>query len=545
MRLFISILSLSLFLVQPLWAEDTGEGASVLVVYNSRMPESKRVAEYYAEKRHVPKDQLVGLHLSKFEVITRDDYNKELADPLWKVLLDRKLITLKPDADDARLTTPTVAASKIRYAVLCYGVPLKISSSSEIHEENLEKMPAELRRNEAAVDNELALLPMRGRQVRLAGPINSPFYGTTNAAQLDPTNGLLMVTRLDGPSEQIAKGLVDKALEAEKVGLWGRSYIDLRSIKDPQYKTGDDWIRKAGEVTSRLGWETVTNDAPETFGRDFPMSQIAFYFGWYDGNVSGPFTWGKTEFMPGAFAYHLHSYSANTVRSDSANWVGPFLARGVTATMGCVYEPYLGGTPDVGMFAIRWLNNRFSFGEAAYAAATTLSWQLTVVGDPLYRPMNKLPQVRHADLIVSGSQLLEWSHLKIVDLNLVTGKAPALMLGYLAQTPMTKKSSVLLEKEGDLLVLEKQPANAITAYEKALKLDVTPKQRLRLLLEQADLLAQTDKTAEAVDAYLELEKRYPDYPGLTTIYQKLLPLAKKLNRTELVEKCQQALEKKP
>ena len=339
------------------------DGSEVVVVYNNRSAESKRVAEYYAEKRQVPKEQLIGLHLSKEEIITRDDYRKELEEPLWKALLAKKLITLRDDADDAKLTMPSVATAKIRYAVLCYGVPLKISKQADLNEAGVDQIPAPLRENYAAIDSELALLPMKTRTMRLTGPLNSPFYGTTNAAQLNPTNGLLMVTRLDGPSEDIAKGLVDKALEAERDGLWGRSYIDLRNINEGQYKQGDDWIKLASEVTSKLGWETIVDKKPETFPRSFPMSQIGFYFGWYDGNISGPFTWGETEFMPGAFAYHLHSFSADSVRSATQNWVGPLLARGVTATMGCVYEPYLGGTPDVGTFAVRWLHNRFSFAE--------------------------------------------------------------------------------------------------------------------------------------------------------------------------------------
>ena len=50
------------------------------------------------------------------------------------------------------------------------------------------------------------------------------------------------------------------------------------------------------------------------------MSQIAIYAGWYDGDVSGPFTLPKVEFMPGAFAYHLHSFSADTLRSETSHW---------------------------------------------------------------------------------------------------------------------------------------------------------------------------------------------------------------------------------
>ncbi len=38
---------------------------------------------------------------------------------------------------------------------------------------------------------------------------------------LNPTNGILLVARLDGPTADIARGLVDKALQAERDGLVG------------------------------------------------------------------------------------------------------------------------------------------------------------------------------------------------------------------------------------------------------------------------------------------------------------------------------------
>lgn len=535
------LLALTGWSARPLLADD---GNSVVVVYNSKSPESQRVAEYYAERRQVPKEQIIGLDLPQDETMSREAYRTTLEEPLWKALLAKKLFTLRADAEDTKLTLPSVAEAKIRYAVLCYGVPLKIGKDASLVETAPEQMPALLRENYAAVDSELALLPMKTRKLRLTGPLNSPFYGVTNAALLHPTNGLLMVTRLDGPSEAIAKGLVDKALIAERTGLWGRSYIDLRHIRDGEYKQGDDYIRLASEVTAKLGWETIVDDKPETFSRSFPMSQIGFYFGWYDGNISGPFTWGDTEFMPGAFAYHLHSFSADTLHSDTRNWCGPLLARGVTATMGCVYEPYLGGTPDIGTFAVRWLHNRFSFGEAAYAANSVLSWQTTVVGDPLYSPMAKLPQNRHAELLVQNNPLIEWSHLKIINLNLIGGTDPTMMITYLAQTPNTPTSAVLQEKLGDLWAKVKKPEDALKAYAKALELKPTKKQQLRLLLAEADILAETDKASDAVDTLLKVERLYPNYPDLPALYQKMLPLAQKANRTEVVEKCQKALEKK-
>ena len=82
------------------------------------------------------------------------------------------------------------------------------------------------------------------------------------------------MTRLDGPTAEIARGLVDKALQGEADGLWGRTYFDLRNTTDPAYKMGDDWIRNASEVCRHLGFDTIVDENPGTFPAGFPMSQI-------------------------------------------------------------------------------------------------------------------------------------------------------------------------------------------------------------------------------------------------------------------------------
>ena len=50
----------------------TGQAATeVAIVFNSRVPESKEVAEYYAQRRQVPKEQVIGLELPTAEAIDR------------------------------------------------------------------------------------------------------------------------------------------------------------------------------------------------------------------------------------------------------------------------------------------------------------------------------------------------------------------------------------------------------------------------------------------------------------------------------------------
>lgn len=518
-----------------LGARAQNSGKDVVVVFNSDMPESRQVAEYYAQKREVPSEQVIGLSLPQSESITRKEFNEKLQKPLWEELVKRKLFTPpEPSSSDA-ITNKLLTASKIRYATLCYGVPLKIAKDTGLKEPAAEKIPQELRRNEAAVDSELALLPIYLANLPLVGGLANPAFGTTNVHNLHPTNGVMMVARLDGPTADLARGLVDKALQAEKDGLWGRAYIDTRGITNGPYASGDEWMRGAADLSKRFGFETVVDNNASTFPASFPMSQIALYFGWYDWNVSGPLAAAKPEFMPGAIAYHLHSFSAQTIRSRDQNWVGPLIARGVTATMGCTEEPYLVLTPDVQSFAARLLFLGFTFGEAAYACQHSLSWQTTVVGDPLYAPFGKPLQQRHEEFVREKNKLIEWSHLAIVNRNLYLGTSFDDLVNYIERTPDAKTSSVLQEKLADLYRTNAKLLFAVDPYVAALKLETSPLQRLRISLSAGWLLALFDKDLEAYDLYKTVVKDFPDYPDLKEIYGKLAALAKKLGKTDEAE----------
>lgn len=500
------------------WAAESGD--AVIVVYNTQMPESKDVADHYAERRHVPADQILGLNLPTDETMTRGQYQDLLHDPLLNYVKSHQLLVFD--------SAGKVTEAKIRYAVLCYGVPLRIAEDASLVDPRQEKLPPLLRRNGAAVDSELCFLPTPNPQYLLAGPTANPFYGTTNRSWLSPLNGILMVARLDGPNATIARALVDKAIDAETNGLWGRAYFDLRGVTN-EFKKGDDWIGAAADDARKYGFSTVIDTNPQTFSAGFPMSQIALYAGWYDWNASGPFAQPNVEFMPGAFAYHLQSYSAQTLRSTTKNWCGPLLAEGATCTMGCIDEPYLDGTPNVAVFFSRWLGG-FSFGEAAYASQRVLSWQTTVIGDPLYRPFGKNPQFQHEALLSRGSPLIEWSHLLVVNRNLAMGALPEQMIGYLKGVDATRQSAVLTEELGVLCQMAERPALAIQYYQAALKLNPTPQQAVRLTLELGNTMAASGQEKQALVVESNFLKQHPNYPDAIPLYQKMEALALKIGQ---------------
>jgi uncharacterized protein (TIGR03790 family) len=529
----------------------TNEGNQVVIVYNSRMPGSKEVAEHYAEKRMVPPSHIFGFALTTNDDISRDDFRDGLQRPLSKALEKANLwhigLAHVPLGTNGGLHTIfKVDRSEIRYAVLCYGVPLRIAEDPRIKEERPQNLRPEQRflaGNTAAVDNELAILPLMDVKFNLSGPLPNRGYNTTNAGIFDPTNGLLLVTRLDGPSVDIAKGLVDKALQAERDGLWGRAYFDLRNTSDRGYKIGDDWIRGAAENAKHAGFETIVDENPEVFPAGFPMSQIAIYMGWYTENIEGPLRSPKVEFMPGAIAYHLHSNSGASLRTTNQFWAGPLLARGATVTMGCVSEPYLVFTPDVAVFTTALMFRGFSFAEAAYAGLNSVSWQTTIIGDPLYRPFGKSPEDLQKQLEAEHSKMVEWSFLRLANIGLMNGKTPGEVAALIETVPVTQQSAVLQEKLGDLYASAGKPASALHAYEQALKLDPSPMQKLRLLLTLADKHIAANEDAEAYASLQTILQEYPEYPDRTAIEQKLLPIARKLGKTADVERLEKETEK--
>jgi len=517
-----------------------GLGDSVVVVYNKNLRDSRKLAEYYAEKRAVPARQLFGVDVSaSTEEMSRLEFRERIQRPLFDWMVREQLFTINkhPRTGASNELYRPISDAKVRYIVLCYGIPLKIARDATLSEPGADKIQEPLRgRNEAAVDADLALLPATYENIPITGPIQSPFYLTTNAAGLHPTNGIMLVARLDGPSPEIARGLVDKALQAEANGLWGLAYFDTRGLTNGDYKLGDDWIRIGAEIIRRQGFETTVDTSPGTFGGDFPMSQIAFYAGWYDANVSGPFAQPAVEFMPGAFAYHLHSFSAATLRSKTANWVGPLLAAGATVAMGSVNEPYLPGTPNIAAFLDQFVVRRLTFGEAAYICQGSLSWQTTVVGDPLYRPFGQAPDTLHYKLESARSPLLDWSHLRVVDLNEASGMGTDDLIKYIEQIPITAKSAVLTEKLGDLRRKKNAISGACDAYAAALKLKPSPQQTIRLLLAIGELQKQIGRDEEAFNAYKRLATAAPEYPGIHFVYQQLATLADKLGKKSEAEK---------
>lgn len=388
------------------------EPDEILVIANSDIAASVRTAQYYCAKRKVPAANILALPLGTnlSDTITRADYEKQLAKPIRKKLFSRKF------------------AGKIKCLLTIYGVPIKVGGrgplkSQEDKLKQLKKM-AEQEKNRIKqleqsggantstsgqmkdIQRKLAKLqseidPIVGKETGACvdSELSMVLFGNYELYRWQPNKlnnsvpGLsfntLMVSRLDGPGVQVAKRLVDKAISAEKTGLRGFAYIDSRGIaKDKKpYSFGyfDQSLRDLAVFTRLRTAITVKLEQTEELFAPGACPQTAIYCGWYSLKKYVD----AFDFVDGAIGYHISSLEAVDLRDpNSSQWCPAMLADGVTATLGAVAEPYLHSFPEPREFFLELFIGR-CLVEAYYHTKPFNSWQLVLIGDPLYRPFKK------------------------------------------------------------------------------------------------------------------------------------------------------------
>ncbi len=241
---------------------------------------------------------------------------------------------------------------------------------------------------DASVDSELSLLWWDRDLYSVAWRWDNPLF--QDAAVNQNELPILMVSRLDAPTAESAKGLVDKALQAERIGLDGTVYFDARGLQPKGTTDGyglyDHSLREAATlVKEHSSYRVVLDDAQPTMTI---IPNVALYIGWYKLRAYDD----VFSFNPGAIGYHMASAEAVTVHDPAERgWCKNALERGITATLGSVGEPYLDAFPEPARFTTLLLTGRYSLVEVYYLTSRYVSWRMVLFGDPLYNPMKGRP----------------------------------------------------------------------------------------------------------------------------------------------------------
>ena len=483
----IALLCLLVIAHAALGAEEDLPNAT-LVVYNPNYPESKSLAEYYAERRAVPKDRLTALPCSNDEEIDRHEYDSEIAEPLRNHFQEVQLWTIDQTVE------PRVTANKVRYIVLIRGIPLKIRSQPAYPGDHPDRSKPFGVSNEKAVDSELSTLGYFRHQI--SGPMENPYFRSFKPIT-DPDSDprLMLVTRLDAPSAGDVRRMIDDSLTAERTGLWGWTYLDARGLKDPNYKIGDEWLFHINDESFRIGRPSILDRREALFPFGYPMTDAILYFGWYAEQAAGVFSDPHFHFRPGAIAVHIHSFSASTIRQPDKFWVGPLIQHGAAATLGNVYEPFLQLTPMLDLFYDRLVNG-LTFAESAYGSLRVLSWMTTIVGDPLYRPFS-------LDQIFGNSP---WQAI----LEMFERESTNPWELVLELTRLGAANPAALEIAGLIESREGKNDSALETFDRAARAYKNRPEAFRCALHQADLLQTFGRDTELARLFKKVSLRFPD-----------------------------------
>jgi len=387
------------------------EPGEILIIANADIPESGLIARYYSAKRAVPNRNILELPLGAelSNSISRKDYETRLAGPIRKKFFSDRLL------------------GKVRCLLTIYGVPIRVGgrgllpggqdklreleNQAEKEKEKIEQLEqkkatstkaykeaekrvAQLklridhingRETGAAVDSELALALFDKYELYRW----QPNILNENTPNLDPVRqartkiAVLMVSRLDGPSPDIVRGLVDKAISAEETGLKGTAYIDSRGRGGKDlYSDYDRSLRNLAAFTRSKMQIPTKEERTERLFKPNSCPQTVIYCGWYSlRKYIDAF-----DFVDGAVGYHIASFEAVNLRDpNTGQWCASLLQDGITATLGPVAEPYLHSFPKPREFFGELYEGK-CLVEAYYRTKPFNSWQLLLVGDPLYRP---------------------------------------------------------------------------------------------------------------------------------------------------------------
>lgn len=389
------------------------EPNEILVIANKDIASSGQIARYYCERRNVPAKNILSLSLGATlnDTISRDNYEKRLAEPIRRELRTTRL------------------PGKIRCLLTTYGVPIKVGprgvltgmegklkelkESAEQEKSKLDQLKKdghadsqdyqEISRRlaqmqlvidyisgketNASVDSELSMVLFDPYELYRWQPnmLQNDFIRRGGMLGLDFKT--LMVSRLDGPNYSIVKGLVDKAIAAEKTGLKGIAYIDSRGITHKKDLFGyfDQSLLDLALFIKLRTNMPVKEERTEKLFEPNSCPQTAIYCGWYSVKKYVD----AFDFVDGAVGFHISSWEAIALRDpNSSQWCPAMLRRGITATLGAVAEPYLHSFPEPRAFFAELVDGK-CLVEAYYRTNPFNSWQLVLIGDPLYRPFKK------------------------------------------------------------------------------------------------------------------------------------------------------------
>ncbi len=307
--------------------------ASLGVVYNLDDVDSVSIARYYAAKREIPPENLLGVHAGHADVISPDAFaplRREVLDGLPTVVQSLAIVWSRP------------------YAVGCMSVTSAMAAGYR------------------------PVFCAPGCAVTPANPLfDDPSWLPADTVGWWPA----MLLPTDDPP--LARALIERGVAADRTQPPGTVYLvhtadSHRNVRAATYS----------DARAVLEPRVQVEELSTPIGRSVPNA-IAYFTG-----ASRVAELEQIRFRPGAVADHLTS-AGGLLDGRGQMSVIEWIRQGATASYGTVSEPcnILGKFPDIAVLMRHYLEGDTAL--EAYWKSVLMPGQGLFVGEPLSRPYGK------------------------------------------------------------------------------------------------------------------------------------------------------------
>ena len=342
-----------------------GGPAETVVLVNSASADSKKVAEHYAARRHIPRSQICEVKCAEGLEIPMDDFVRDVVDPLRAFLHARGL------------------DERCRFVVMTQGMPI------------LAKTPGGPVSTAAALgllDTSVCGQPQQ-RQPWLRNTYTS---GPAPRETLEGGGRRLLVTALISTTADEAMALVDRSVASD--GTAPKDALFIYQDANGPVAARNAHLDDSRQWLADNGWtgEHVGAGADKVRDRKKIMGWLSGGH-WSDLTLEGVKT---NEFLPGAICDMLEGQGAFPANfgSDPSKFtqfpVTHMIRAGVTGVHGAVADPFNFTFPSHTLF--RAYLEGYTLAETYHQKLPFAYWMNLTIGDPLCAPYAKRPAVKAA-----------------------------------------------------------------------------------------------------------------------------------------------------
>lgn len=345
----ILVITLMSLLMVPINSSAKLSADNVLVLYKESDRQSKKIADYYSEKRHVPSSQVVAVDITgdpkKISQAKFSEVRHQIANHLTKNIKVILLAWHAPYRVDCMSIT----------SAFTLGFDEKYCSEKSIFFQSCHKTAI------------------------------SPYFNAPTE-KLWQQKDLRLSIMLSGQTFEDAKQLIDRGIAADNSNPEGEAYFvrtrdSARSTRWPSFqRLVEFWPKKKG---ISLHYVDERHDLTGTIIKN--RKNTMFYM---TGAAKVPDI-DTNSYLPGAIADHLTSYGGSGIDNVGQMSVYRWLEAGVTGSYGAVIEPcnYTEKFPDVQVLVPNYLSGDTLI--EAYWKSVQQPGEGIFVGEPLACPWCK------------------------------------------------------------------------------------------------------------------------------------------------------------